>query len=82
MQATYGFRNHETLNIFNLTEDYRGEDGRLYPAFTDRERNPRGIIYTEGKGVKRAAFAPKPIKWLEQFNLREIPKDYFEFMNE
>ena len=81
MMATYGFRNHETLNIFNLTEDYRGDDGNLYPAFTDRERNPRGIIYTEGKGVKRAAFAPKPIKWLEQFNLREIPKDYFEFMN-
>lgn len=78
MQAAYGFRNHETLNIHNLTEDHRGEDGRLYPAFTDKERNPRGIVYTEGKGVKRAAFAPRPIRWLEQFNLREIPADYFK----
>ena len=81
MQAAYGFRNHETLNIFNLTEDYRGEDGRLYPAFIDKERNPRGIIYTEGKGVKRAAFAPRPLKWLDGFNLREIPQDYFGFIN-
>ena len=79
MQAAYGFRNHETLNIFNLTEDYRGEDGKLYPAFTDAERNPRGIIYTEGKGVKRAAFAPRPIKWLKEFNLREIPVSYLKF---
>jgi hypothetical protein len=81
MQAAYGFRNHETLNIFNLTEDYRGEDGKLYPAFIDEQRNPRGIIYTEGKGVKRAAFAPRPIKWLKRFNLRYIPQDYLEFTN-
>ena len=82
MQATYGFRNHETLNIFNLTEDYRGEDGRLYPAFTDTKRNPRGIIYTEGKGVKRAAFAPRPLKWLDKFNLKKIPQDYIKFQKE
>ena len=82
MQAAYGFRNHETLNIFNLTQDYTGEDGRLYPAFTDKERNPRGIVYTEGKGVKRAALAPRPIKWLEKFNLREVPGEYFEFINQ
>ncbi|MBW4536839.1 MAG: hypothetical protein KME09_23180 [Pleurocapsa minor HA4230-MV1] len=80
MQATYGFRNHETLNIFNLDKEYRGEDGKLYPAFTDKEANPRGIIYTEGKGVKRAAFAPRPLRWLENFNLREIPSDYYKFL--
>ncbi len=78
MMATYGFRNHETLNILNLDEGCTGEDGRYYPPFTDKEKNPRGIIYTEGKGVKRAAFAPRPIRWLEEFNLREIPQDYFK----
>lgn len=79
MQATYGFRNHETLNIFNLDEEYRGEDGKLYAAFTDKEHNPRGIVYTEGKGVKRAAFLPHPMRWLDEFSLRDIPKGYYSF---
>ena len=79
MQATYGFRNHETLNIFNLTERYQGEDGRWYEPFIDVEKNPRGIIYTEGKGVKRAAFAPRPLRWVEEFKLREIPVEYYTF---
>jgi hypothetical protein len=82
MQATYGFRNHETLNIFNLDEEYRGEDGNLYPAFTDSANNSRGIIYTEGKGVKRAAFAPRPLRWLKEFDLRRIPQDYYSFQQE
>ena len=82
MQATYRFRNHETLNIFNLDREYRGEDGKLHPAFIDKERNPRGIIYTEGKGVKRAAFAPRPLRWVEEFKLREIPEDYYKFQRE
>ena len=82
MQATYGFRNHETLNIFNLTEGYRGEDGKWYEAFIDSEKNPRGIVYTEGKGVKRAAFAPRPLKWVNKFNLRSVPLDCLNFLNE
>ena len=82
MQAAYGFRNHETLNVFNLDKDCRGEDGRLYFAFTNRDKNPRGIIYTEGKGVKRAAFLPHPMRWLEEFKLRDIPKEYYDFQRE
>jgi|GEM_PF-6390152 len=82
MQAAYGFRNHETLNIFNLTERHLGDDGRWYEPFTDAQKNPRGIIYTEGKGVKRAAFLPHPMRWLNEFNLREIPKRYFNFQHE
>ncbi|NJR47677.1 MAG: hypothetical protein HC775_19210 [Hyellaceae cyanobacterium CSU_1_1] len=82
MQAAYGFRNHETLNIYNLDQEYRGEDGRLYPAFTDSVNNPRGIIYTEGKGVKRAAFLPHPLRWLNDFNLRNVPSEYFLFQSD
>ena len=82
MQAAYGFRNHETLNILNLTEGYRGEDGRWYEAFVDEQKNPRGIIYTEGKGIKRAAFAPRPLKWVKQFELRSIPLDYHKFQKQ
>lgn len=82
MQAAYGFRNHETLNIMNLNQECMGEDGRLYPAFTDKEKNPRGIIYTEGKGVKRAAFLPHPMRWLDEFELRNIPQDYYNFQNQ
>jgi integrase len=82
MQATYGFRNHEVLNILNLTEKYLGEDGLWYHPFTDAIANPRGIIYTEGKGVKRSAFLPQPRKWIDDFNLREIPTEYFHFMKE
>ncbi len=82
LQAAYGFRNHETLNILNLTEGCRGEDGKWYEPFIDAEKNPRGIIYTEGKGVKRAAFLPRPLKWLEEFSLRNIPQDYYSFMEE
>ncbi len=79
MQAAYGFRNHETLNIYNLNEGYTGEDGRYYPAFTDEKTNPRGIIYTEGKGIRRAAFLPHPLRWLKEFSLRNIPKEYYIF---
>ena len=79
MQAAYGFRNHETLNIFNLTEGCRGEDGKWYESFIDAQKNPRGIVYTEGKGVKRAAFLPHPIRWIEEFNLRNIPNEYYAF---
>ena len=82
MQATYGFRNHETLNIYNLDCEYIGDDGKLYDPFIDSIKNPRGIIYTEGKGIKRAAFLPQPIKWLEEFNLRKIPQEYYELMKE
>lgn len=82
MQAAYGFRNHETLNIFNLDERYLGHDGKWYEPFTDNEKNPRGIIYTEGKGVKRTAFLPHPMRWLDEFNLRNIPKDYYNFQRE
>jgi hypothetical protein len=79
MQAAYGFRNHETLNIFNLDEGCTSEDGRYYPSFTDAAKNPRGIIYTEGKGVKRAAFLPHPMRWIDDFNLRSVPTEYYEF---
>jgi hypothetical protein len=82
IQATYGFRNHEVLNIYNLDCEYTDDKGRKYYPFTDAENNPRGIIYTKGKGVKRAAFLPQPKKWLEQFNLRKIPQDYYRFMDE
>ena len=82
MQATYGFRNHEVLNIYNLDCEYKGDDGKLYFPFTDPARNPRGIIYTKGKGVKRAAFLPQPLRWIEEFKLREIPKRYYDFMEE
>ena len=81
MQATYGFRNHEVLNIYNLDCEYMGDDGRLYYPFTDPRANPRGIIYTRGKGIKRTAFLPQPIRWIEQFKLREIPKEYHDFIN-
>ncbi len=80
MQATYGFRNHEVLNIYNLDHEYKGDDGKLYFPFTDIIKNPRGVIYTQGKGVNRAAFLPQPRKWLEKFNLRKIPQDYYVFM--
>ena len=80
MQAAYGFRDHETLNILNLTQGYEGEDGKWYDAFIDAEKNPRGIVYTEGKGVKRAAFAPRPLRWIEDFKLREVPREYFDFL--
>ena len=82
MQATYGFRNHEVLNIYNLDCEYKGDDGKLYFPFTDATKNPRGIIYTEGKGVKRAAFLPQPLRWIEQFKLRDIPKRYYVFIQE
>ncbi|MGK7950779.1 MAG: hypothetical protein AB4368_18875 [Xenococcaceae cyanobacterium] len=82
MQATYGFRNHEVLNIYNLDCKYEDDKGKIYQPFTDPVENPRGIIYTRGKGIKRAAFLPQPRKWLEQFNLRKIPQKYWEFMNE
>ncbi|MGK7949196.1 MAG: hypothetical protein AB4368_10440 [Xenococcaceae cyanobacterium] len=81
MQATYGFRNHEVLNIYNLDCQYTDDKGRIYYPFSDPIKNPRGIIYTKGKGVKRAAFLPQPIKWLERFNLREIPQEYWNFQN-
>ena len=81
MQATYGFRNHEVLNIYNLDCEHIGDDGRLYHPFTDPKKNPRGIIYTRGKGVKRAAFLPQPLRWMEQFKLREIPQKYYEFLD-
>jgi hypothetical protein len=82
MQAAYGFRNHEVLNIFNMTEKYLGEDGTWYYPFTDAIANPRGIIYTEGKGIKRSAFLPQPRHWLDRFNLRTPPQEYFDFTNE
>ncbi|MDJ0635354.1 MAG: hypothetical protein QNJ34_19335 [Xenococcaceae cyanobacterium MO_188.B29] len=82
MQATYGFRNHEVLNIYNLDCQYIDDKGKVYEPFIDPAANPRGIIYTRGKGVKRAAFLPQPIKWLEQFSLRKIPKEYYNFVNE
>lgn len=81
MQATYGFRNHEVLNIYNLDCEYTDEHGKKYYPFTDSILNPRGIIYTEGKAVKRAAFLPQPRKWLDDFKLREIPQDYYQFMD-
>ena len=81
MQATYGFRNHEVLNIYNLDCEYEGDDGKLYLPFVDSAKNPRGIIYTRGKGVKRAAFLPQPLRWLEKFKLREVPQEYFNFMD-
>ncbi len=80
MQATYGFRNHEVLNIYNLDCEYTDDKGILYYPFIDKIKNPRGIIYTRGKGVKRAAFLPQPLRWLEQFKLREIPKRYYSFL--
>lgn len=82
MQSAYGFRNHETLNILNLDTFCIGEDGKRYFAFTDKDNNPRGIIYTEGKGVKRAAFLPHPMRWLDEFNLRDIPKEYYDLQKE
>jgi hypothetical protein len=82
MQATYGFRNHEVLNIYNLDCKYIDKDGKPYYPFIDPVANPRGTIYTEGKAVKRAAFLPQPRKWIERFNLRDIPQDYRRFMNE
>lgn len=81
MQATYGFRNHEVLNIYNLDCEYVDDKGVRYHPFTDSTKNPRGIVYTEGKGVKRAAFLPSPTKWIEQFKLREVPLDYQKFTN-
>ncbi|AFZ36674.1 hypothetical protein Sta7437_3166 [Stanieria cyanosphaera PCC 7437] len=47
MQATYGFRNHEVFNIYNMNCEYIDEHGRYYRPFTDPIKNPRGIIYTE-----------------------------------
>ena len=81
IQATYGFRNHEVLNIYNLDCKYIDDKGITYYPFTDPITNPRGIIYTRGKGVKRAAFLPQPIRWIEQFDLRKIPSKYYEFMD-
>ena len=72
MQATYGFRNHEVFNIYNLDCKYIDKDGKPYHPFIDPIANPRGTIYTEGKGVKRAAFLPQPRKWIKQFNLRDL----------
>lgn len=82
MQATYGFRNHEVLNIYNLDCKYVDKEGKTHYPFTDPIKNPRGTIYTEGKGVERAAFLPQPRKWIEQFNLRDIPQEYWNFINE
>lgn len=82
MMATYGFRNHEVLNIYNLDKTYVDEYGKPHYPFTDPILNPRGTIYTEGKAVKRAAFLPHPRKWIEQFNLRSIPKSYYLFLEE
>jgi hypothetical protein len=82
MMATYGFRNHEVLNIYNLDETYIDEHGKPHYPFIDPILNPRGTIYTEGKGVKRAAFLPQPRKWIEQFNLRDVPQDYWRFRDE
>ena len=48
MQATYGFRNHEVFNAFNLTEKYLGDDGSWHYPYIDPVSNPRGTIYTEG----------------------------------
>ena len=81
MQATYGFRNHEILNIYNLDCQYMDNKGNIYYPFIDSTKNPRAIIYTEGKGVKRAAFLPQPRKWLDQFDLRTIPQDYWNFLD-
>jgi hypothetical protein len=80
MQATYGFRNHEVLNIYNLDCEYTDINGKKYYPFTDPIKNPRGIIYTEGKAVKRAAFLPQPRKWLEELKLREVPQEYYSFI--
>lgn len=81
MQATYGFRNHEVFNIYNLDCEYTDKHGKTHHPFIDPIANPRGIIYTEGKGVKRAAFLPQPRKWLNDFNLRQPPQDYWNFIN-
>jgi hypothetical protein len=82
MQTAYGFRNHEVFNIFNITERYLGEDGHWYEPFIDSIANPRATIYTEGKAVKRSAFLPQPRRWLDDFNLRQPPKEYFDFIEE
>jgi hypothetical protein len=82
MQATYGFRNHEVLNIYNLDCKYIDKDGKPHYPSIDPIANPRGTIYTEGKGVKRAAFLPQPKRWIERFNLRDVPQEYWRFANE
>jgi hypothetical protein len=82
MQATYGFRNHEVLNIYNLDCEYVDSKGTKYYPFTDPIKNPRGIIYTEGKGIKRVVFLAQPMRWIEQFKLREIPVRHLAFMAE
>ncbi len=44
MQAAYGFRNHEVLNVYNLDREYMSDDGNKYPSFIDPVTNPRGSL--------------------------------------
>lgn len=73
MMAVYGLRNHETLNIQNLTQPYKiPNENVILPAFND-PCNAQKAIYTYGKTGERVQPYPSPIKWIELFDLTNIP---------
>lgn len=87
MMAVYGLRNHEVLNIQNLTEPFKlPNENIILPAFND-PNNKEKAIYTYGKTGERTQPMPLPVEWIELFELEKIPelpvfrdgkhKDYF-----
>jgi integrase len=74
MMAVYGLRNHETLNIQNLTEPFKLPNSDIVlPAFND-PNNKEKVIYTHGKTGKRLQPFPNPYEWIELFDLENVPE--------
>ncbi|RMF28006.1 MAG: hypothetical protein D6756_00975, partial [Cyanobacteria bacterium J083] len=73
MMAVYGLRNHETLNIQNLTQPFKHPTINLIlPAFNDPSNQDK-VIYTYGKTGDRLQALPYPLAWIKLFELENIP---------
>jgi integrase len=73
MMAVYGLRNHEVLNIQNLTQPFKIPNKNIVlPAFND-PNNEIKSIYTYGKTGKRTQPMPLPREWIKLFQLENVP---------
>ncbi|AFZ35074.1 hypothetical protein Sta7437_1507 [Stanieria cyanosphaera PCC 7437] len=74
MMAVYGLRNHEVLNIKNLTQPFKvPNENIILPAFNDPS-NKGKAIYTYGKTGERTQPMPHPYEWIELFELEKVPE--------
>jgi integrase len=74
MMAVYGLRNHEVLNIQNLTQPFKMPNSNIIlPAFND-PNNKDKAIYTHGKTGERVQPMPLPKEWIKLFQLEDVPE--------